>query len=127
MLLQPTSPLRQTKHIDQAVELLKNNDAVCSIIQVPPEMSPHYVMKITEHGYLEYFFPEGRLVKRRQDASKAYRREGTVYLATCKTIYRYGDFYGEHCTPIKIEPKDSLSIDTPEDWEKAEEFLSKTR
>ena len=127
MLLQPTSPLRQVKHIDGAIELLNDNDAVCSVIQVPPEMSPYYVMKITEQGYLDYFLPEGRLVKRRQDAPKAYKRDGTVYLATCETIYNFKNLYGNRCIPMEIDTKESLSIDTQDDWEKAEVILlSKT-
>lgn len=127
MILQPTSPLRKTEHIDSCVRLLKNNDAVCTLVQVPMEMSPYYVMKITNDGYLDYFFEEGRNIKRRQDAPKAFMREGTIYLARVETLYKYQNIYGEKCIPVIIDAQDSLSIDTEEDWKLAEESLQKRK
>jgi CMP-N,N'-diacetyllegionaminic acid synthase len=124
MLLQPTSPLRQSHHIDKAIDLLKNNDSVCTLVQVPMEMSPFYVMKITEEGYLDYFLEEGRKIKRRQDAPKAYMREGTVYLTTVKTLFEHKNLYGKQCIPMLIDHNESLSIDSVEEWAQAEELLS---
>jgi CMP-N,N'-diacetyllegionaminic acid synthase len=124
VLLQPTSPLRKPGHIERAIELLNGNDAVCSVLEVPQEFSPYYVMKITDKGYLDFFLEEGRTIKRRQDAPKAYLREGTVYLATVATIRTYHDLYGQSCVPMLIAKEESLSIDTEEDWEKAVDSLS---
>ena len=124
LLLQPTSPFRKTEHIDQAIGLLKDNDAVCTLVQIPQEMSPHYVMKITDRGYVDYFLEEGRKVKCRQDAPKAFMREGTIYLTKLKTLYKYNDLYGERCLPMIIPNEESMSIDTIEDWSKAEEVLA---
>ena len=125
MVLQPTSPLRKTLHIERAIKLLEENDAVCSLIQVPMEMSPYYVMKITDKGYVDYFLPEGRKIIRRQDAPKAFLREGTVYLTTVEALYKYKDLYGERCIPMIISNDESLSIDTIEEWSYANEVLSK--
>lgn len=124
MVLQPTSPLRKTEHIETAIQLLKDKDAVCSLVQLPMEMSPHYVMKITAEGYLDYFLEEGRKIKRRQDAARAFLREGTIYLAKVETLFKYNNFYGDRCVPMIIPNEESLSIDTKDDWKLAEKILS---
>lgn len=123
MSLQPTSPLRKTRHIDEAAALLGDNDAVCGLVPVPLELCPHYVMKINEDGFMDYFLPEGAKIKRRQDVIPAYRREGTVYLARTEVIYHYRNLYGEKCVPMFVDPSESLSIDTWEDWHQAEKIL----
>ncbi|MEZ4774554.1 MAG: acylneuraminate cytidylyltransferase family protein [Bacteroidia bacterium] len=123
MILQPTSPFRKSHYIDQAVQLLGNHDAVCGVVQVPPELSPHYVMRITADGFMDFFLPEGALIKRRQDVPKAYRREGTVYLTRTEVLLRDKTIYGKTCVPLLVNPEDSLSIDTEKDWEYAEQII----
>ena len=125
VLLQPTSPLRRAGHIRDAVQLLRetNADSVVTVIEVPRHLSPDYVMKI-EDGRLRHFLPEGARLTRRQDARQAYSRDGTVYACWVRTIERIGSLYGDDCRPLVIDPRDSLSIDSPADWEAAERMLA---
>jgi len=124
VLLQPTSPLRRGTHIDDAVSLLitERADSVVTVVEVPKHLSPDYVMKI-EGGVLRPFLPEGAAITRRQDVRPAYFRDGTVYAFRSDTIDRFGNIYGERCVPLLIDAKDSLSIDSPEDWAEAERRL----
>ena len=124
VLLQPTSPLRRASHIRQAVELLRTTeaDSVVTVVEVPRHLSPDYVMRI-DGDRLMPFLPEGARVTRRQDARPAYSREGTVYAFRRSTLERFGSIYGENCHPLLIDPRDSLSIDTPDDWAEAERRL----
>lgn len=124
MILQPTSPLRKPGHIQKAVELLGDNDAVCSVIPVPKHFCPHYLMKITESGFLDYFMPNGAGFTRRQDVPQAYNREGTIFLTRTRIILEQRSFYGNRCLPMAIDPRDSLNIDQPEDWIEAEQRLN---
>lgn len=125
VLLQPTSPLRRAEHIGDAVQRLRetNADSVVTVVEVPRHLSPDYVMKI-EDGRLRHFLPEGARLTRRQDARPAYAREGTVYACWARTIERTGSLYGDDCRPLVIDSRDSLSIDTPADWEAAERMLA---
>lgn len=125
MLLQPTSPLRNAKHIDEAIDLLKDNDSVCSVIEIPQDMSPHYVMKINGDGYLDYFLPEGKNIKRRQDVPRAYKRDGTIFLTKTGVLLNEKNFYGKKCVPYFIDTSLSVNIDTPEEWQIAEKKLKK--
>jgi CMP-N-acetylneuraminic acid synthetase len=74
-------------------------------------------------GLLVPFLPEGARVARRQDARPAYAREGTVYACWRRTIERWGSLYGERCQPLVLDPAESLSIDTADDWAAAERRL----
>ena len=125
VLLQPTSPLRTPRHVRDAVSLLRATgaDSVVTVLEVPRHLSPDYVMRI-EDGMLRPFLPDGARITRRQDARPAYAREGTVYACWRKTVDTFGNIYGEDCRPLVIDPAESLSIDSPADWDEAERRLA---
>ena len=125
VLLQPTSPLRRPDHIRDAVNLLRETgaDSVVTVVEVPPHLSPDYVMRLDE-GRLEPFLADGERVTRRQDARPAYSRDGTVYAFRRSTVERSGGIYGDDCRPLLIDASDSLSIDSPADWDEAERRLA---
>jgi CMP-N-acetylneuraminic acid synthetase len=126
VLLQPTSPLRRPDHIRDAVSMLRETgaDSVVTVVEVPRHLSPDYVMRI-EGGCLKPFLPDGARVTRRQDARPAYSRDGTVYAFRRSTLERTGGIYGEDCRPLLIDACDSLSIDSPADWDEAERLLTR--
>ena len=128
VLLQPTSPLRRPDHIRNALAKLRKTraDSVVTVVQLPLDSSPDYVMRI-EGGRLQPFLPEGALLTRRQDTRPAYRREGTVYAFWRATLERFGNIYGDNCQPLVLDPCESLSIDTPADWDDAKRRAPRIR
>jgi CMP-N,N'-diacetyllegionaminic acid synthase len=124
VLLQPTSPLRRPEHVRRAVELLRETgaDSVVGVVELPRHLSPDYVMRI-DAGRLVAFLPEGAGLARRQDARPAYARDGTVYAFWRRTIERFDSIYGDDARPLVIDPAESLSIDTQDDWDAAEQIL----
>jgi N-acylneuraminate cytidylyltransferase len=123
MLLQPTSPLRRPEHLRRAVALLPGNDAVCSVVPLPREHCPHYVMRIDDSGHLDFFLPEAAQYTRRQDVPQAYRRDGTVYLTRTEVLRGQRTFYGPKCAALVLDPAESLTVDSPGDWAEAERRL----
>ena|SRR5438876_3911060 len=125
VLLQPTSPLRRPDHIRDAVNLLRETsaDSVVTVVELPRHLSPDYVMRIDE-GHLKPFLPDGARITRRQDARPAYFRDGTVYAVRRSTIEKFCGIYGDDCRPLLLDASDSLSIDSPADWEQAERLLA---
>jgi CMP-N-acetylneuraminic acid synthetase len=125
VLLQPTSPLRRAQHVRDAVMLLRDSsaDAVVTVVEVPRHLSPDYVMRIDE-GRLKPFLEHGARVTRRQDARPAYSRDGTVYAFRRETLETSGGIYGDDCRPLLIDARESLSIDTEDDWKEAERRLA---
>ena len=91
-----------------------------SVVPVPDDLSPHYLMKVTGEGYLDFFMPDGARYTRRQDLPKAWRRDGTIFLVRREVILEARSFYGTRGVPFFIDPAESLNIDTPEEWEEAE-------
>ena len=126
VLLQPTSPLRRPEHIRDAVTMLRDThaDSVVTVVEVPRHLSPDYVMRIDE-GRLTPFLPDGARVTRRQDARPAYYREGTVYAFWRTTLEKFGGIYGDDCRPLLVDATESLSIDSPADWDQAERLLAR--
>lgn len=124
VLLQPTSPLRTAEHIRRAVALVEGNDSVCTVVPVPKDLCPHYLMKIEDDGFLAYFMPDGPRFTRRQDVPQAYRRDGTLFVTRASVIREQRSFYGARCVPYVLSPGESMNIDTPDDWAEAERRLA---
>ncbi len=124
MLLQPTSPLRTADHIRHAFALIGGGDSVCSVVPLPQTMCPHYVMRVDEAGHLVNFLAEGAQITRRQDVPQAFVRDGTIYLTRYSVLIQRRTFYGNECIPMVLDPAESLSIDTEEDWNLASRRLT---
>jgi len=58
LLLQPTSPLRQARHIDEAIQLMETSGADCvvSVTPVPHQFNPVSVLSLVD-GVLVPFLP----------------------------------------------------------------------
>ena len=98
-------------------------DSVVTVVELPRHLSPDYVMTIDD-GRLKPFLQEGQRVTRRQDARPAYSRDGTVYAFRRATLETFGGIYGDDCRPLLVDAHDSLSIDSPADWDEAERLLA---
>lgn len=135
LLVQPTQPLRKPEHLLAAIELLKNTEGATSVVSVVPTESPAKCLCL-ENGKLAPWLPtieyttytyEGNvmsgLVERRQEAKAAYKRDGTVYAFYRATVAFTGDIYGWNCLPLFIPASETCTLDTPEDWEIAEQRL----
>ncbi len=125
-LLQPTSPFRKKGFIDQAIEMFieKNTDALISVLKVPHEFNPHWTFLSNDNNILSIATGEKEIIKRRQDLPNAYFRDGSVYITKVEVIKK-GSFYGESLSYLESDPDFYANIDTLEDWNKAEEKLSK--
>jgi N-acylneuraminate cytidylyltransferase len=124
VLLQPTAPFRRVPDLVKAVELLRaspNLDSVVSVEEIPAHFSPHMAMKV-EGQRLVPFLPEGLRVTRRQDAPKAYTRNGQFYVTRRQVLMEENSIYGDHCQPF-ITTHPAINLDTMEDWAAAEQLI----
>lgn len=125
-LLQPTSPLRRPETLREAARLIVEEgfESVVGVTRVPDGFSPYYLMKINGEGYLQFFFPEGYTMARRQDAMTAYHRCGSVFAFTMECLKKHGHIYGDRCHPMIAEEREGVNIDTLDNWEQAEAFIA---
>lgn len=119
VLLQPTSPLRTARHIDEAVELFvaRKADCVVSVLEVPHRLHPRSLMREEDGRLVAY--QDGETVTRRQDLPALWARNGPAVLVVGTAILRQGSFYAGRTVGYPMPPRDSLDIDLPSDLELA--------
>lgn len=127
MLLQCTSPFRNSKHIEDAIEkLLKSNyDAIISVCEA--EVNPYWTNIIDEKGNLKYFLEEGRGIKQRQLLPKIYRYNGAIYLMKTEIFKKEKSLEPKNLTGYIMSKEDSLDIDEEVDFLIAEELIKRKR
>lgn len=113
-LLQPTSPLRTSEHIDGAIELLQSSgaDTVVSVMRVPHSFNPSSLMHM-EGRYLVPNDPASAL--RRQDKPMLFARNGPAILILTNNAIENGAPYALKVAGFEMSAADSIDIDTPDD------------
>jgi CMP-N,N'-diacetyllegionaminic acid synthase len=124
VLLQPTSPLRVARHIDESFALLGDADSVCSVIPVPHHYNPWSVLRLDSGQLLDYEAGELPFDRsRRQGQPTLYARNGPVVIVTRAATIMAGSFYGERSVPYLMTATDSIDIDGREDLTMADHAL----
>lgn len=117
VLLQPTSPLRNEKHIDEAIELLeeKQADAIVSVCEM--DHSPLWSNTLPKDGNMRGFLREEILNKRSQDLEKYYRLNGAIYICkTDKLLENKSFFLKDNIFAYIMDRKSSIDIDEEIDF-----------
>ncbi len=123
--LQPTSPLRNNTHIDEAIELFYSKKAN-SVISFCKEDHPIFWHKfINEEGKFEEVF-QGNFLKNRQEIKSTYYPNGAIYVFK-KSILSVEDYYTDQSYAYIMDRKDSVDIDTIDDFEYVEFLMRKMR
>lgn len=122
IILQPTSPLRTSKNIDEAIELFQSKNA-SSVISYTEENHP-----ISWHKYVNEdltFSPifEEEIVNRQQKR-KTYYPNGAIFVFK-ENLIREKKYYNENSFAYLMSKNNSVDIDTLEDFEYAEFLLTK--
>jgi CMP-N,N'-diacetyllegionaminic acid synthase len=129
VLLQPTSPLRKARHIDEAVGRMTETkaDTVVSVVEVPHRFNPHNIMQLKD-GELTDYLPALPDVDRfrRQTQPVLYARNGpAVLVSRVDVIVNSETFYGARVVPYFMTEEESLDIDSRYDLWLAEQLISR--
>lgn len=120
--LQPTSPLRTSGHIDDAIKLLTPEyDSCVSVCMV--EHSPYKMFSVQE-GMLVKLFPDANYGVPRQLLPPVYRENGAIYVTWTGTIIQKNSIWGDRTIPYIMDQDVSIDIDTISDIKLAEIFLN---
>ena len=125
ILLQPTSPLRNAKHIDEAIELLeiKKANAIVSICEM--DHSPLWSNTLPQDGSMKEFLRDEVVNKLSQDLPKYYRLNGAIYI--CKTnrlLEEKSFFLKDNIYSFIMDRKSSIDIDEEIDFKIVEVIIS---
>ncbi len=124
ILLQPTSPLRDEKHIDDAIKLLvsKEADAVVSICEM--DHSPLWSNTLPEDGNMNRFLRDEVINKRSQDLEKYYRLNGAIYICKTDKLLEERSFFLKDCIfSYEMDRKSSVDIDEKIDFTIASQLI----
>ncbi|OFZ16592.1 MAG: hypothetical protein A2X86_12420 [Bdellovibrionales bacterium GWA2_49_15] len=125
MLLQPTSPLRTSQHIDQAIEqyfrnLKSEDETLVSVYQAPAKVG--WLMEENAQKCISFCFDQKTIARQRQGLKKYYLPNGAIYFAPIKTFGN--SFYTARTQYFVMLEEDSIDIDLKQDLEKASLLLS---
>ena len=120
ILLQPTSPLRNNGHIDEALELLikKNADAIISVTET--DHSPLWADTLPKDRSMVNFLKNGVLNKRSQDLVKHYRINGAIYICRTEKLLEEKSFFLKgNIYAYQMDRESSVDIDEKIDFQLA--------
>ena len=120
VLLQPTSPLRSAKQIDEAIELLeaKNADAVVSVCEM--EHSPLWSNTLDNSLSMDNFLSDEVLNKRSQDLETYFRLNGAIYICKIEKLLEEKSFFlKENIFAYVMSRESSVDIDEEIDFKMA--------
>lgn len=124
VMLQPTSPLRQAKYVDLAIEKLLNTK--CDWVTAVLEAHPHpFRMRRMKGDKLEPLFEDKDIWLQRQDLPPVYHLSGAVYVTWKEVIMGEEVFQNKDWRGIVMEEEDAIDIDTLTDFLVAEAILKR--
>lgn len=124
LLLQPTSPIRTGKQIDEAIELFERSPRANSLISVCPMDDVHPArMYWKKNDFLNPILAEFEET-RRQDIPKAWYRNGSIYIVRTKAFERYKSVMIKPSIGYEMPTTQLLNIDDPRDLLIAEPLIN---
>ncbi len=123
VLLQPTSPLRNAKHLTDCLDRFLASDAESSLSVTRVEHHP-YKNFCMENGELIPLFNASYLHMPRQDLPDVFRQNGAIYAVRRDSFLRTHSFYVPPAQPYPMSQNESVDIDTLMEFEFAERVMS---
>ena len=126
VLLQPTSPLRQSSTIRDAIQLFTANGCVGSVFGViEAEHHPYKTFIATDSTLLPVGSIED-LSRSRQELPKAYRQSGSVYVVGVQDFVTTNSLYVSPVRWIEVSGDEAIDVDTQADLEAVRQAVRKS-
>lgn len=117
-ILQPTSPLRNTQHIIEAMQLMKDKSAKAIISVCELEYPIQFCNKLGSDGSMKDFI-KSENNKRTQDLERFYRVNGAIYIYTRCYVGFLNNIYSDGSYAYAMNRSCSIDIDSEYDFELA--------
>lgn len=117
VLLQPTSPLRNSNHIKSALEKIIERKANAIVSVCEAEHHPFWCNTLPEDKSMDNFLRKDLHNLRSQDLPTYYRLNGAIYICRSNTLLLENTFLpSKGCSAFIMSQKSSIDIDTQEDF-----------
>lgn len=120
VLLQPTSPLRTADQVKSAIDLY--SDDTDMVVGVKEVRITSTLRTENKEGFLEKVFKEEKGI-RRQDVARLYEINGAVYVINAQSIMSTSMQEFKRVKKYIMPEKESLDIDSIDDWNYCEYLL----
>lgn len=123
--LRPTSPIRPRDLVDRGVRLLLEHPEADSVRAVVPSgQNPFKMWRIEDDGYMRPLLsvegiPEPYNAPR-QRLPQTFWQTGHLDVMWRRTLLEKGSMTGQRILPLLVEPRYTVDLDNPWDWERAE-------
>lgn len=126
VVLLPTSPFRKAEHIDEAVSLLRGNDAETVISVCKANKPATWFLYMDRNGYVvNCGFDKKSASGNRQQNMDYYIPNGAIYVLDYLLLKHKGTYYSENTIGYEMDRYSSIDIDCLEDLEYAEFILNR--
>jgi len=122
-LLQPTSPMRTAEDIVSAYDLYETKGATTVVSVCEPEHSPLWCNTLPESLSMDHFLDRASN-RQRQQLSKYYRLNGSIYIVSVEKILAGNNIYDDGSYAYVMPTERSVDIDTALDFLLAETVMN---
>lgn len=123
VLLQPTSPLRTSEHLNSALNQYIESDASFVVSVFEPTHTPIKSYIQESDGSIRGLYSDEAPYKCRQDLPKAFQPNGAIYAFSVAGFKKINHFPRSNVFPFIMSETESADIDTIEDFKLAEKRL----
>lgn len=127
VLLQPTSPLRNAIHIDEALALYEQSKADSVISVFEPSHTPIKAYIENTDGSMKGLYSNHAPYTRRQDLPRAFQPNGAIYIFSVDKFILASCIPRENVYPYVMSELDSADIDTIEDLNYVKNIIEETK
>lgn len=125
LLLQPTSPLRQTFHIDEIFQLRENFKSDSAVSISPAKKHLDLFFKMNSKNIITPISNNFKALPR-QKYPPLYTINGSLYLSSRNSILKNKSLFSPFTVGYIMSERYAVDIDTELDWEIAEFLMKKT-
>lgn len=124
VLLQPTSPLRTARDIDDAIRACVSSAAPSCVSVCEAEESPYWMYRLEADGRMNPLLASPNNARRRQDLPAVHVLNGAVYVARVDVLRRERAFVVAGTVGYPMPKERSVDIDLEQDLLVAEKYLT---
>ena len=124
VLLQPTSPLKTSRDIDEACSIADQSMSGCCVSVTRTEIHPEWMRKIDNQGRVIPLDGYKLELPRRQTLPSTYVSNGAIYVMKTDVFLRTQELETVGTMAYVMPPDRSIEIDTEEDFLNCEALIS---
>lgn len=115
IVLQPTSPLRKARHINEAIECFYKNNAHSVVSVKKAEHPPEWYKTIDQNGILKDYISDENALNR-QEYPQTYLPNGAIFIFKYDILKENRTYYTNQTYPYLMNKESSIDIDTLYDF-----------